>query len=344
MKLGLICFANDSGLGNQTRRLAYMLRPHRLLVIDSTSFSKNKKQHFDWFSDFSGYRVNGFPSNSELMIFLREVTHVIVCESPFNYSLFSLSRAKGIKTYCQSNYEFCDNLIKPHLPLPDAFLMPSHWKIAEMNKRFPMRVMYLPPPIDPAEFADARTKNIHRKDGFSFLHVVGTLAASDRNGTLDLLAALHHTDAAFTLTIRSQHELPPEYMTDDRRVRYVIENEPDLQKVYSDHDCLVLPRRYGGLALTCNEALMSGIPVIMPNISPNNDLLPREWLVNATKTSQIQTRDLIDVYSTDPKKLAEKMEFIMIQERETVKLQAFDLAYETFSPTKLLPKYEALLK
>jgi DNA polymerase I-like protein with 3'-5' exonuclease and polymerase domains len=32
-----------------------------------------------------------------------------------------------------------------------------------------------------------------------------------------------------------------------------------------------------------NEALLSGLPVIMTDVSPNNTILPPEWLVEATK-------------------------------------------------------------
>lgn len=343
MKLGIVCFANNSGLGNQTRRLTYMLRPYRILVIDSKSFSKNTKQNFEWYEDFGGYKVDGFPRNHEVKKFLEGLTHVIVCENPLNNSFFAIARNMGVKTYCQSNYEFCDHLNQPHLPFPDMFLMPSYWMVETMRRRFKTPVVHLPPPIDPAEFKEPRDRNFKRTEGpYKFLHIVGTLAASDRNGTLDLLAALSHTSADFSLTIKSQHELPENYIVSDRRVRYCIENEPDTAKLYDDYDCLVLPRRYGGLALTCNEAMMSGMPVIMPDISPNNELLPREWVVKASVSSRLQTRDLIDVHSTDPQALAEKMEWIIEQDQSKLKIQAFDLAYESFSPTKLLPKYEAL--
>ena len=45
---------------------------------------------------------------------------------------------------------FCDYLIKPELPKPDLFIMPSYWKLDEMKQRFgDDKVIYLPPPIDP---------------------------------------------------------------------------------------------------------------------------------------------------------------------------------------------------
>lgn len=343
VKLGIVCFSNHSGLGNQTRRLTYMLKPERVLLINSESFSKNAKQHFDWYEGFNGYIVNGFPNNNEIRVFLKGLTDVVVCENPLNFFLFFEAKRLGIRTYCQSNYEFCDNLNNPALPLPDIFLMPSHWKVEEMRQRFNTDVRYLPPPIDPAEFAQAREKNLARTpEKLKLLHIVGTLAASDRNGTIDLLRSLKHTQKDFSLTIKSQHPLPKEYIVNDSRVTYAVGSDPDTNALYSDFDALILPRRYGGLALTCNEALMSALPVIMSDISPNNQLLPQDWLVRSFLTDRLQTRDLIDIYAMRPADLAEKIDWLLTQDIGRMKIEAFDLGHKNFSPAVLLPQYKDL--
>ena len=142
------------------------------------------------------------------------------------------------------------------------------------------KVIYLPPPIDPNEFKEAREVNFKRKGTKRFLHMVGTLASKDRNGTLDLLQSLKYTKADFELVIHSQQELPREYMVDDRRVKYSMRNVENTSDLYKDFDALILPRRYAGLCLPTNEALISGLPVIMTDTSPNNEWLPKEWLVN----------------------------------------------------------------
>lgn len=342
-KIGLIAFANDSGLGNQTRRLAQLIEPHRLLVIDSSSFSKNTKQHFDWYDNFRGYRVRGFPTNHEVRVFLDGLTHVIMAENPLNFSLISQANHLGIKTYIQSNYEFCDHLNRLDLPLPTKFLMPSHWKVAEMEQLFPGRVQYLPPPLFPEEFQKARETNFARSgERRRFVHVVGTLAAHDRNGTLDLLDALRFSTEDYQLVIKSQHQLPPEYMVNDPRVRYQIGSVQDPQDLYADFDALILPRRYGGLSLTCNEALMAGLSVIMPNISPNSSLLPKEHLVPAWTETSFHARTAIDVYTTDSKRLGQKIDWMCHQNLDRLNIDAFELAYNTFSPSVLKESYGAL--
>jgi hypothetical protein len=52
-----------------------------------------------------------------------------------------------------------------------------------------------------------------------------------------------------------------------------------------------------------NEALISALPVFMTNISPNNKVLPNDWLFNSTKIDQLQTRTMLDVYDGDAKML-----------------------------------------
>lgn len=344
MKLGLIAFSNNSGLGNQSRRLIYMLKPYRLLVVNASGFSRNKEQHNDWYDGFTGYKVNGFPTDTEVRVFLKDLTHVLVCENPLNFSLLSRAKSQGTKVYIQSNYEFCDHLREKNIELPTKFLMPSYWHMNTMKELFGEdKVMYLPPPIDPSEFKRARETNFNRKaDKVKLLHVIGTLAAEDRNGTLDLLKSLDFTTSNFELTIRSQHELPEMYLSSDSRVKYIFENAKEPEDMYMGFDALILPRRYGGLSLTTNEALMSGLPVLMTDISPNDELLPKGWLFKANIKKQLYTRTWIDVYESQPEYIASKIDWLIDQDLEKLKVQAFDIGYNNFSDTSLKPKYDEL--
>lgn len=334
--------SNNSGIGNQTKRLCQMLKPFRILAIDSTGFSKNKKQNWGWYEGFNGYKINGFPSNNEVDVFLKDLTHVLCVENPFSFYMLRKAKQMGIKLYIQSNYEFCDHL-NNNVTLPEKFLMPSYWMVDEMKARFgDHMVEYLPPPLDPNEFKEAREINFLHSGPRKLLHVVGTLAVHDRNGTLDVLHALKHSRANYTLEIRSQHPLPDEYMVDDYRLRYIIDDMSNPADLYKGYDGMILPRRYGGLSLTMNEALMSGLPVIMLDISPNNRILPKEWLVPAYKAGQFMARTAIDVYNADILELGSKIDWIANTDCEHIKTDAFDIAYTNFSPSQLQEAYNGL--
>lgn len=338
--VGLVVFSNNSGIGIQSRRLCYALKPNKLLAIDSSGFSKNTEQHWDWYSQFSGVMCKGFPTKREIDEFLRGLRAVFCIENPLNFYLLDRCKDFGIKLYIQSNYEFCDHLNKK-LTLPTKFLMPSYWMVEEMKQRFgDDKVMYLPPPINPSEFTRAREYNLHNQSG-RYLHIVGTLAAEDRNGTLDLIRAIQQSKGNYKMVIRSQHQLPSEYMINDSRVSYEIQNAHKEEDMYKGFDALILPRRYGGLSLVCNEALMSALPVIMPNISPNNTLLPYKWLIHASVKKQLMTRTLIDVYETDIAALVNLLDTYTSTEED--KIEAFGIGYDQFAESQLLPKYNELL-
>lgn len=338
--IGLVVFSNNSGIGIQSRRLCYLLKPNKLLAIDSSGFSKNTTQHWEWYSQFKGIMCKGFPTNREIDEFLKGLSSVFCIENPLNFHLLDRCKELGIKLYIQSNYEFCDHLNRD-LVLPTKFLMPSYWMIDKMRSRFgDDKVMYLPPPINPSEFNRAREYNLHHTS-HRYLHIVGTLAAEDRNGTLDLIRAIQQSKEDYKLVIRSQHQLPAEYLIKDPRVTYEMHDALKEEDMYKGFDALILPRRYGGLSLVCNEALMSALPVIMPDISPNNQLLPKRWLMPTKVRKQLMTRTLIDVYETDTDALAHFLD--TYQTTDADKIEAFGIGYDQFAESQLLPQYLKLL-
>lgn len=340
-KLGLIAYANDGGLGAQTRRLAQMLRPDRVLVIDSSAFSRNKTQHFEWYSEFDYFVTQGFPNNDQVKKFLGGLTHVFFAESPYNYGLIYWAEQQGIKTYCQVNYEFCQNLIEPWLPVPTKWVMPSYWKIDEMKELFGEdKVVYLPPPIHQDEFARARDVNMKRRGKVRFLHVIGTAAIADRNGTLDLLEAIKLTKSDFELVIRTQHPISMDAFLDDPRVTYELGSLKDNQDLYENFDALLLPRRWGGLCLPINEALLSGLPVLTSDMEPQNKWLPHRWLVKSEVKGSFMAKSGIQFNSVNHQAYADKIDwFCQLPSKHKEKTLACTVGIMEFSFGWLSGKY-----
>lgn len=343
-KLGMIVRGDDTGLGNQTRNLAYMLRPDKVMYINSKPFNGNE-QHHEWYENFKGFATLGFPDNRAILRFMDGLTHIITCETFYSYELIRLANQQGIKTFNQFNYEFLDNL-RQVLPIPYKFLAPSHWHEEEMKDKFE-NVVYLPPPIFTNDFKDAREENFARTGRRRFVHIVGKQAEHDRNGTEDLLHSLELTNADFELVIRSQKPLP--YEINDSRVTFDYRNRShnELQDLYKDFDAMILPRRYGGLCLPMNEALCSGLPVIMTDVSPNNRILPEAWLAQARVKKQFMTRTMIDCYMADLHDLARVIERFATIDQKTlneVKAQAFQIGFDEFDADNLRQKYKEILE
>lgn len=334
--LGMIVRADDTGLGNQTRNLCYMLNPDKVLIIDSTPFNRSE-QHFEWYKDFNTDRVLGFPEIGHYNAWMQGLTHVLTCESFYNDYFVNHAMRMGIKTYNQANPEFYSHSVTP----PTMFLMPSTWYLSEFEDKYPGKVKQLSPPLYPEDYAEAKEINFNRKSKPRFLHIVGKWASKDRNGTKSLLSALVHTKSQFELVIKSQYPLDFNFF--DKRITWEIGNTEKQQDLYKDFDAMILPRRYGGLCLPMNEALMSGLPVIMTDISPNNHVLLEEWLVQAKVHDHLQTRIMLDVYDADAEDLAQKIDWLCSTELSIEKALAFEIGME-YAADSLKDKYKEVLR
>lgn len=338
MRLGIIARCDNTGLGNQTRELVNMLKPERVMVINSQSFSKNK-QFTNWYRDYECHHIRGFPRSHEIESFLKGLDVILSCETFYNKDFISMAKEKGIKTILQYNYEFLDNLQRPELDLPDVLLSPSYWALEAVTEAFGDRtkVLYLPPPTDPDLFAGVRAKNVNQ-DYNKLLHIGGKAAHLDRNGTRSIIEMLDYSTADYKIVIRTQSQL--DLNTKNPRLSIEFDNVLNRENMYSEFDAMILPRRYAGLCLPMNEALMSGLPVFMTDISPNNRVLPKEWLVGAKRTGDFKARAMIDVYEADPKQLAKIVDdYINNKNKTDLKLKAFEIAHTNYSVTNLYQKY-----
>lgn len=338
--LGLIVRSDDSGLGNQTHNLYRLLSPQRLLIVDSYSFNQ-RPQHHERYMAEEQIISKGFITDNNVLRFLPGLNKVLTAETFYSHYLVKWANQRNIETYQMFNYEFCEHLHNDRLPLPYKWLAPSYWKLDEMKDKFG-NVEYLPPPLFEDDFAEIRQVNKTRSR--RYLHIIGRFATHDRNGTNDIINALQLTKSDFKLTIHSQE--PINITNIDNRVQVLTDNLPDHRDIYKGYDALILPRRYGGLCLPMNEALMSGLPVIMPNIEPNNKILPSEWLVDAKVFNSFTARTAIDVYASDAGHLASKLDWLSNMsddEMLKVKQQAFKLALKHYESETLRPEYQRIL-
>jgi hypothetical protein len=338
MRVGIIARSDNTGLGNQTKELVDMLNPSSILLIDSTPFNKNK-QHPEWYKDYNCIRSTGFPSLQQIKLFLNQVDVVISCETFYDQNFVKYAQRRGVKTILQYNYELFGNLAAPNLPLPNILLSPSVWHIDHVKKLFGKQstVMHLPPPTNPSIFSGAKEINMS-KDHKRILHIAGKKAAKDRNGTDTVLQMLKYSKADYELVIRSQSEIETDIK--DSRLTIEIGNPDNREDMYSGFDAMVLPRRYAGLCLPMNEALMSALPVFMTNVSPNNKILPEDWLVESTKIGSFRTKSMVDIYDISPDKFANIVDgYIKNNNKKEFKEKALSIGLENFSIDKLKQKY-----
>jgi hypothetical protein len=344
MRLGIIARSDNTGLGNQTMELVKMLNPDKILLINSQFFNNNK-QHPEWYKDYNVIETRkGMPRTNEVVSFLENIDVVISCETFYHLELVDLAKQKGIKTILQYNYELFGNLAHPEWTLPDVLLAPSSWNVDLVIEKFgnKTKVMHLPPPTDQFLFNEAREINLS-KDHKRILHIAGKKAAKDRNGTESILEMIKYSKEDYELVIKSQ--TPLNLICKDPRVKIEIGNPDNRQDMYTGFDAMVLPRRYAGLCLPMNEALMSALPVFMTDISPNNAVLPHKWLVESTKIDTFKTKSMVDIYAVRPDKLAQVIDnYISNDIKNNIKQIAYNIGMDNFSVDNLKSKYLDIIK
>jgi hypothetical protein len=282
-------------------------------------------------------------SKEEIYEFIDGLDVVFSCEMFYNQSFISIAKKRKVKTILQYNYEFLDNLSNPDLALPDVLVAPSLWNFEDIVNRFGgiTKVVYLPPPTSTDLFANAKninTSKTHKK----ILHIGGKAAVKDRNGTNTVIEMLKYSNSDYQLVVKTQTPLD----IDCKDTRLVIDTySPDTREsLYEGYDAMVMPRRYAGLCLPMNEALMSSLPVFMTNISPNNKILPQEWLTDSKKIDNLMTRIMLDVYEGDAKMLAKIVDNYYESDIGIYKDQAYQIGLTNFSANSLISGYQELLQ
>jgi glycosyltransferase involved in cell wall biosynthesis len=307
-RLGLIARADNSGLGTQTWEFHRHLKPDKTLVIDLSSIADsgdhcNKNVFLERFPGAMVHRGT-CPSPDEIESFLDELDVVFTAETFYTYDFLHRANNRGIKTILQYNYEFLAHLNSRDLPSPTVFAAPSLWNY--FDTRLPQKI-HLPVPIATDRFAPNPTPPETAK---VFLHPVGRPAIHDRNGTEDVIAALPLVRSEITMIFRcqrpghvesllAQHDILP-------NVTVVVDTSAPKEywHSYQGIDAVILPRRYGGLCLPANESLGAHVPVLMPDIDPNNRWLPREWLVPTHRALEFDAFNRITVHHVPPSTLA----------------------------------------
>lgn len=325
MKIGTLGYRTKTGLGYQVLSYVKHLPIEKVMVVNLNPH--NGLPLTDWYE--SAQTVIGYPRPHDISAFLEGLDAVLLAETPLNYDLYAMARARGIKTAVVANWEFWDYYLKPDLPLPDLLIMPSMWRLDEAQQfalSRGIKCIQLHHPVDRDEFPfKLRTTK-------KFLHIAGNPAIHDRNGTFDYLRAcpdgkLVTQNERFGTLIRNRYRQSKVYI-----------NVEDPNYMYQMGDILVFPRRYGGNCLPLNEALSTGMPVIMPDISPNNHLLPPEWLVPANKEGTFSPRTIVDLYRVDHEALAQRLDWFRACDIEAESRRA-DAIAETISWQKLGPMY-----
>lgn len=362
MNLGLWGARMDnSGLGMQTWEFFNAMRPDKTMVVDISPLEHNPNRIMEQYperyqSDHFGQTVTyieGLPNEFDIRNFLADLDVVFIAESAYNMNFYAIAREMEVKTAVQYNYEFFDwNEASMYAANPpDMFIAPTTWNYEKVSKRcleyktkrdMDVKHVYLHCPVNRDKIPFRRIES-----ATVFVHIAGRPAAEDRNGTKQFLEAIELANGDLTGLVYTQDKkLANDIKANYKNVKVKV-NTNDYSDLYKKGSVLVLPRKYGGNCLPMNEALSAGMPVIMSNLSPQADFLPKDWLVNAHETDiKFAPRFPLPVFEVEPVELMIKMRLFKSYSASDMHDQnekANQLA-ESISWYEMAPKYTEVLE
>lgn len=308
MKIGLIARGEDRGLGNLTREWARHMEPARTLLIrPQAAVDVGLAQHRSWFDPDALTATFGGELDEQLMRrFLDGLDVVYSAETFYDWRLCDIARELGVRTVCHVMPEYWKHTPNASnhfndVAHADVWWAPTRWRLDHLPEH--TRVVPVPVPADRFEIQRASGDGPIR-----WLHVVGSRAHADRNGTRIFIAALQHLRGEHEVTLRSQGEpfYPPRV---GRKVHVTVKSTDvdDYWRLYDDADALVLPRRYGGLCMPALEGMAAGLALVMPDVEPQKSEWPIITIPAEFKNRITTSAGTIPICAPDEQQLAYTM-------------------------------------
>lgn len=271
MKLGLIARADNRGLGTLTWQVHRHLNPERTLVVDMGRLSP-MPMHLDRYPGATVVKFDGHRLTPEATVreWIAGLDVIYSAETLYDWRLAGWAADASVGTVVHAMPEFYRHGPgNPDWPHPTAWWVPTTWRQDQVPGA---RLVPVPCPVDRFPTLELWQRAV--TDPVRFLHTAGKLAAWDRNGTRLLLQALRYVTVPVQVTIWTQDSQVPRQLRMPAHVdlRIVADDRPEWWAGYTDHDVLLLPRRYGGLCLPALEAAAAGLALVMPYCSPNGEL------------------------------------------------------------------------
>jgi glycosyltransferase involved in cell wall biosynthesis len=299
VSLALIARADAGGLASQTHEIARHMHPDRILIARPDPRGEVRT---DRYASFPEVRLSNHPPDDADMDWLLACDTVMTVEGVYNDAFLARAHQAKRRLVIYANPELFP---KHYRELADRGLIdvwaPSPWRLDHLGPN----AKHMPMPVATDRFSPA----IRNSEASTFLHVSGP-AMLDRNGTELVRAALgFYAGPPVTLRIAGP-ERPPEQTQIGAVLVVPLADVDDYWERWADPsvDCLIQPRRYGGLSLVYQEAAAVGLPTICTDRHPESEwagtyrVPAADWSLARMKGGRFR------VESCDPRDLAHAME------------------------------------
>lgn len=296
MTLAVIARGDQGGLGAQTWEMCRHVGPDKILLLDLGKAGRGTTRR-ERFEGLAGeLRVHGGSrlDHGDLDWVLKDTTTIYTAEGTYGYDLPVAAERAGVRLVVHANPELWTERSRG---ATTEVVCPTPWEI----DRVPGATM-MPMPVD-----RERVPFRERRRAFTFWHPKAP-AFHDRHGSAIVEAALAHIKTACRVLITGETELP----LGPSHVGQVLVDRVGPRENYWDGyrfaDVLILPRRYAGLCLPVQEALSSGMPVVMLDTGP---YAGKAGVLTIPTTSSYEVRmkgGQFPVFDAEPEALANEID------------------------------------
>lgn len=343
MKVGLIARSEDRGLGNLTWEWAEHMQPERvLLVVPQTQVRHAVAQrperyaHHDLTVVQWEHGVDLDPAaEAQVRRWLDGLDVVYSAETFYDWRICEWARDMKVRTVCHVMPEFYRHGHLDAPPGPDTWWAPTRWRLEHLDPA----TRLVPVPIATERFRRPRRPPERPP---RWLHIAGTRAAGDRNGTRLFLTAMRYLRERHDVYVRAQGPtLTPPRTARHTNVTMVRGHAGEYWQLYDDVDALVLPRRYAGLSLPALEAMGAGLAVAMTDAEPQRSewpIIPLDPAPSARGSIRTAAGE-IPLVGVDPRAIAATMDdfarkpSLLVQARGAAQRFAQANSWEQLEPT-----------
>lgn len=333
-KLGLICRADNSGLGTLSREFYDHLDPERVLLITNEVYRTFPERFAKPGKDMPRIYKRSEFDDAAIRSFLKGLDVVMAFETPYNWNVFTIAREMGVKTILMPMFEMQPLEPPAH---PDAYCCPSLLDYDEFKGKVPARtVAYIPVPVN-LERLKRRRPTVAR----TFVHNAGHGGVVGRNGTGEFLEAVKRVRSKnVRFVVNAQFPLE----VSDPRVTVNVCNFREYWQLWQHGDVFVFPHKFDGLSLPIQEALATGMPILTTGFYPFTKMLPEEFLFPYRTRRPVKLERPIEMFMPSPDDIAAAIDAMAALPDIGYLSDKARAVAEAISWEKLLPTYKALIQ
>ncbi len=331
MKIGLVGWASDTGVGMELRDTAASLPDCEKFLMPHRGRPSQP--------DSNETALNGWDPVVRMNAWIDTVKPdvVLTWETPVDWRFPEIWGRKGVRWVCVVHYDWFEP-VRAHEYIRADLIAPNE------QCRDGIRVHGLDSTVLPVPVDLNRLRFKERKYGHRFVTVYGQGGPHDRRSIKEIVEAWRGIAFAPPLTIKAQKK-PVEIEGELPRVVGIdLENVATTAELYEEQDVALFPSKFEGVGLSLIEAQACGLPVITTDMEPMRTLAPDLLIPASPSTVEIMNHHRIPAAFPSIEALRRAVDGIMGKDIRALSYAARKRVEDKFSWTALKDRWMEFLR